>query len=109
MGLTNNIGTKEDIKCLKCGKSLRYDTDHPVLKDTIFFQSKDLADRGHQWMVGDKITLYDYEGSNFRFVAEGDDVWTGCHVCPHCRTFFECDIIIKNGTIKEIKNLKYHK
>ena len=41
MGLTNNIGTKKDIKCLKCKKSLRYDTKHPVCKDTIFFQSKE--------------------------------------------------------------------
>jgi len=106
MGLTNNIGTKEDIKCLKCKKSLRYDTEHPVLKDTIFFQSKDMSDRGNQWMVGEKIELGD---GGLLFTSNGNAVWTGCEICPHCRAFFECDIVIKNGTIKEIKNLREKK
>ncbi len=106
MGLTNNIGTHEDIKCLECGKSLRFDTEHPDYKNTIVFQSKDLADRGHMWMVGEKLILYDYGDDSLRFVAEGDAVWKGIHSCPHCRAFFECDIIIKDGTIKEIKNLR---
>lgn len=103
MGVTNNIGTKEDIACLKCGKSLRFDTENPDYKYTIVFQSKDLRNRGYQWMVGEKITFMDGE---LNFMAEGDDVWKGIHSCPHCRAFFECDIIIKDGTIKEIKNLR---
>ena len=32
MGLVNNIGTEKDIKCLRCKKSLRYDTEYPVYK-----------------------------------------------------------------------------
>ena len=103
MGLVNSIGTKKDIKCLKCKKSLRYDTEHPVYKDTIVFQSKDMNDRGNQWMVGDKIKIY---GGGLSFTSKDDAIWTGCHECPYCRTFFECDIVIKNGTIKEIKNLR---
>ena len=106
MGLTNEIGTKEDIKCLKCKKSLRYTTEYPVFKDTIFFQSKDMADRMNSWMVGDKLIK---KGGGLKFVAEGNSIWTGCHACPHCRTFHECDIIIKNGIIKEIKNLRIPK
>jgi len=103
MGLTNDIGTKEDIKCLKCKKSLRYDTEHPILKDTIFFQSKDMSDRMNQWMVGDKIAI---RNGGLKFTSKDNTIWTGCHGCPHCRAFFICDIIIKNGTIKEIKNLR---
>ena len=103
MGLTNEIKTTEDIKCLKCGKSLRYDTEHPSFKGIICFQSKDMYNRGNCWVVGDKIII---SSGGLKFVAEGDTIWTGCHMCPHCRAFFECDIIIKNGIIKKIKNLR---
>ena len=103
MGLFNEIKTKEDVKCPKCKKSLRYDTEHPSLKNIISFQSKDLSDRGNGWYVGDKIII---EHGGLKFVAEGDAIWSGIHGCPHCRTTFECDIIIKNGVIKEITNLR---
>lgn len=103
MGLTNNIGTKEDIKCLKCGKSLRFDTKHPVHKDTIFWQSKDMSDRSNQWMVGDKIKIGD---GGLLFTSNGNTTWTGCERCPHCMTFFYCDIIIEKGTIMQIKNIR---
>lgn len=106
MGLTNEIKTKEDIKCPKCKKSLRYETEHPSHKGIISFQSKDLSDRCNSWYVGDRIII---EDSRLKFVAKGDDVWTGCHGCPHCRTFFECDIIIKKGIIIAIKNLREYK
>ncbi len=106
MGLVNDIGTKKDIKCLKCKKSLRYDTEHPVYKDTIIFQSKDMSNRMNSWMIGDKIIIKD---GGLSFTSKDSAIWTGCGGCPHCRTPFECDIVIKNGTIKEIKNLREYK
>ena len=103
MGLTNEIITKEDIKCPKCKKSLRYNTEHPSYKGKIIFQSKDMSDRCNVWYVGDKIIIHD---GGLKFVAEGDDIWSGIHGCPHCNTTFECDIIIEKGVIKEITNLR---
>ena len=103
MGLTNEIRTKEDIKCPKCKESLRYKTEHPSFKNIISFQSKDMSDRCNVWYVGDKIII---EDGGLKFIAEGNDIWTGCSNCPHCRTFFECDIIIKKGVITAIENLR---
>ena len=103
MGLTNEIGTKEDIKCLKCKKSLRFDTEHPSFKGLIIFQSRDMSNRMNCWMIGDKITM---EDGGLEFTSKNNTIWTGAHMCPHCRAFFECDIVIKKGVIDSIKNLR---
>lgn len=103
MGLNNDIKTKEDLKCSECGKSLRWDTEHPSFKGIITFQSKDLSDRCNCWYVGERITL---ELGGLIFKAEGDDKWSGCNHCPHCKAFLDVDIIIKEGVIKEIKNIR---
>ena len=103
MGLTNDIGTKENLKCPKCGESLRFTTTHETYKDTIFFQSKDMNDRGNCWMVGDQIIKSD---GDLEFISVDDAVWEGFHFCPHCRTPFGCDIIIKKGFINSIENLR---
>ena len=103
MGMFNTIVTKEDMKCLKCKKTLRYITEHHDYKNKILFQSKDMFSRGNLWYVGDKITFQD---GLFKFTTEGNDVWTGVHGCPHCHAYHECDIIIEKGFVKEIKNLR---
>lgn len=119
MGLTNDIYTKEEILCPNCKKSLKpssfYLKDYSEKEkkkkikehlwfDIVSFQSKDLFDRGYCWEVGDKIILRC--GGGLKFSAEGDDVWEGFKICPHCHEGIICDIIIKNGVIVKLKNIR---
>jgi hypothetical protein len=101
MGLVNTI--IGDGKC-PCGE---------IIKS---WQSKDLYNRMNIWKLGEKIVIEDCnQNATFRLEGKGDDIWTGVGLCKKyiknkgivgCGSYLECDIIIKDGVIKEIKNIR---
>lgn len=99
MGLVNRIYTKEEVICPHCKKPANYPNNK------FSFQSNDL-DGMYNWQLGEKIQLL---LGGLTFTAKGNNKWLGFAVCWNCKKALECDIIIKNGKIHSIKNIRRFK
>ena len=93
MGVTNVIIDDRTV-CPKC----KFEMEGGICWD-----SKDIGDRMNAWRLGERINL---KHGNLIFVANGDDVWKGLWYCYKCKTYFDSEIIIKDGVITEIKITK---
>lgn len=98
MGLYDTIMIKGQI-CPKCGKILSRD-----------WQTKDFMSFMITLFYGKKIQ---FEDGNLKLVAEGNTKWNIYNVCKEymggCGSYITADLIIKDGIIKRIKNIKVNK
>lgn len=108
MGLTNAIITRDILKCPKCRSGLLGFKGEPTE-----WESKDTYNRCQRFVQHEEMII---DEGGMEFVARGEPKteidgiklwgWNCCAHCLRCGEFIWADIIIENGRIKELSNLR---